>query len=80
MNQPSTNVVEIKLSVNQLSTKSVEINFQWINQCGWDQVKCEPAIDQDGRDQVQVNQPSTNVVEIKLSVNQQSTKMAEIKF
>ena len=79
--QPSTNVVKIKLTVNQQSTKTAEIKFQWtrhrsrrsrsnfsepaINQCSWDQVNCEPTIDQDGRDQVSVNHTSIKTVEIK---------------
>ena len=53
MNQPSIETAEIKFSMNQLSTKSVEIKLS------------APAIDQDGQDQVSVIQTA----EIKFSMN-----------
>ena len=81
VNQPSTKAVEIKLNVNHPSTETAEIKFQWdrlrprqsrtnfsepaINQGDWDQVKCAPAIDRDGRDQVSVNQTLIKTVEVR---------------
>ena len=68
MSQTLTKTVEIKFPLTSHQPRQPSSSFS------------EPAIDQDGGDQILVNESSTNTVEIKLSLNQLSTETAEINF